>query len=533
MNESPTSFDADRRSAITQQVVEEAAASARSSVHRAGIALCLSGGGFRAALLHLGAVRRLDELGLLARIDTVSSVSGGSIFAGFLASLLLRRFGPAGIPVGHNGPLFLDFTKDVAHPFRTFVSRDARTEPLLRRVWVRNWFRPQASVLALAEHYERHLTPLRLAELPERPHFILCATDMIFSVNWEFDRERMGDWQAGYVPTPSDWPLARAVAASSCFPPLFPPLPVNLRPDSYKRGSYRGRDRLQLLRRMSLTDGGVYDNLGLEPVWKRHAVVLVSDGGGRFGFTWASTPLSRVFAYSNILQIQIGALRVRWLQSSFSAHVLQGAYWGLTSPGSAGRPAGAGYSQELARERIGVIRTDLDAFSEAESSVLENQGYLQADAALTRAVTEGKLDASLLPNPLPALQVPSPLWMDETRVMDALRNGHERISVERWWQRLLGRPEMYAPTWEGSQTLAPVRNLPCPLHRPRSPTSPCGTISARLSGWSSATSRTSRQGRQLVQLWSICPPGRARAASSPCSPALCQRSRAFSSSPHA
>jgi hypothetical protein len=25
----------------------------------------------------------------------------------------------------------------------------------------------------LAEHYERHLTPLRLAELPERPHFIL------------------------------------------------------------------------------------------------------------------------------------------------------------------------------------------------------------------------------------------------------------------------------------------------------------------------------------------------------------------------
>src|SRR3954452_20292285 len=51
-------------------------------------ALCLSGGGFRAALFHLGALRRLDELGVLARVDTVSSVSGGSILAAHLADRL-------------------------------------------------------------------------------------------------------------------------------------------------------------------------------------------------------------------------------------------------------------------------------------------------------------------------------------------------------------------------------------------------------------------------------------------------------------
>jgi NTE family protein len=49
------------------------------------IALCVSGGGFRATLFHLGAARRLYELGLLQRLDTISSVSGGSIFAGVLA----------------------------------------------------------------------------------------------------------------------------------------------------------------------------------------------------------------------------------------------------------------------------------------------------------------------------------------------------------------------------------------------------------------------------------------------------------------
>jgi NTE family protein len=48
---------------------------------RRGIGLCLSGGGFRATLFHLGALRRLNELGLLSHPDflTLSSVSGGSI----------------------------------------------------------------------------------------------------------------------------------------------------------------------------------------------------------------------------------------------------------------------------------------------------------------------------------------------------------------------------------------------------------------------------------------------------------------------
>src|SRR5947208_7713329 len=51
---------------------------------RPGIALCLSGGGYRAMLFHLGSLWRLNELGQLAKIDRISSVSGGSIVAGAL-----------------------------------------------------------------------------------------------------------------------------------------------------------------------------------------------------------------------------------------------------------------------------------------------------------------------------------------------------------------------------------------------------------------------------------------------------------------
>lgn len=49
-----------------------------------GIALCLSGGGYRAMLFHLGALWRLNEWGYLKRLDRISSVSGGSITAGLL-----------------------------------------------------------------------------------------------------------------------------------------------------------------------------------------------------------------------------------------------------------------------------------------------------------------------------------------------------------------------------------------------------------------------------------------------------------------
>ncbi|MHC4915154.1 MAG: hypothetical protein ACYTGB_06645, partial [Planctomycetota bacterium] len=43
-----------------------------------GTALCLSGGGYRAMLFHLGAAWRLYETGDLAKLDRISSVSGGS-----------------------------------------------------------------------------------------------------------------------------------------------------------------------------------------------------------------------------------------------------------------------------------------------------------------------------------------------------------------------------------------------------------------------------------------------------------------------
>src|SRR5271169_6579428 len=58
-----------------------------------GVGLALSGGGFRAMLFHAGALIRLNELGILSRVARISSVSGGSIAAGYLACIW-NQLGP-------------------------------------------------------------------------------------------------------------------------------------------------------------------------------------------------------------------------------------------------------------------------------------------------------------------------------------------------------------------------------------------------------------------------------------------------------
>src|ERR1017187_9842987 len=88
---------------------------------RDGIGLCLSGGGYRAALFHLGALRRLNECGILAKLRTISSVSGGSIISGHLAT---RLSWPLTSPVP-------DWESRIAVPFRRLTSTNIRTPAFL------------------------------------------------------------------------------------------------------------------------------------------------------------------------------------------------------------------------------------------------------------------------------------------------------------------------------------------------------------------------------------------------------------------
>jgi NTE family protein len=376
---------------------------------RHGVGLCLSGGGFRATLFHLGTLRRLNEVGVLARADfrSVASVSGGSITAAWLATALTRVRLPLAAA---------DWDREVRDPLRAFTRRDVRTGPFLKRLLPWNLGKAETTVEALALRFEQQLTPLRLAALPERPEFLILATDMAYGVSWTFSRERMGDYQVGYMAPPPDFPLARAVAASACFPPLLDPLRLQLDPDALKGGSApRDDQRRACLSDFRLTDGGDYDNMGLEPIWKNHAVVLVSDAGGLFTDESDRGLLWRIPRYQAIQERQARGLRKRWLLASFAQGTIGGAYWGVGGAPAQYDAALAGYSKPLARDVIAQIRTDLDAFSDAEAAILENHGYLLADAALRRHVPE------LLPDPCPPAQPPFPEWLPPARDEQAIR----------------------------------------------------------------------------------------------------------------
>jgi NTE family protein len=168
--------------------------------------------------------------------------------------------------------------------------------------------------------------------------------------------------------------------------------------------------------------------MGLEPVWKSHRYVLVSDAGGLFTNQGDRGLLWRIPRYQGIQERQTRALRRRWLISSFErgdGQALDGSYWAV-SGARASYKLPDGYSEDLAKTVIAEIRTDLDAFSDPEAAVLQNHGYLLADAAIQRHV------AGLLPSPVPPVRVPYPEWMDEGRVREALKDSGRRKTLGRW-----------------------------------------------------------------------------------------------------
>ena len=303
--------------------VQQAAASTGPSPPGRGWCLCLSGGGFRATLFHLGVVQRLNELGILAKLSTITSVSGGSILNGLLAS----RW--SDLRLAADGT-FENLLEVVAAPIREFCSKDLRTRLLFgTRLNPFNWptlARDRFSVSAnfLAEAYEPFFNA-RLADLPapgaNTPRFVFCSTNVGSGACWHFHsgpNARMGDFYFGYLNV-GNVRVSDAVAASSAFPPGFSALRLaipqgveisrvdpwgELRATSAKRTSTAARGVKML------TDGGVYDNLGVEPVWRTYETLLVSDAGRPFESTDKSGQgaVSRLRRAADISMEQVAAV---------------------------------------------------------------------------------------------------------------------------------------------------------------------------------------------------------------------------------
>lgn len=341
-----------------------------------GTGLCLSGGGYRAMLFHLGVLWRLNEMGLLSRVNRISSVSGGSITAAQLGLRWSR--------LGWSDGIAADFDAEVVAPIRALASTTIDRQSILRGV-----FQPRTSVSdRVIGAYSKHLYGnATLQDLPDEapgtPRFVINATNVQTGALCRFSKPYMGDWRIGRWTQPRVR-LAEAVAASSAFPPFLSPARIDIPPGVMEPTPGADLHREPFTTRLVLTDGGVYDNLGLETVWKRYATVLVSDGGGQMDAEPAPRRdwVRHGLRINGIIDNQVRALRKRQVVGSLRAGVRQGAYW-RTRSDIADFPAPDKLPCPFERtQRVAAVATRLKAMEDRTQEQIINWGYALADAAV-------------------------------------------------------------------------------------------------------------------------------------------------------
>jgi NTE family protein len=344
-----------------------------------GVALCLSGGGYRAMLFHVGALWRLNELAWLSKLERVSSVSGGSITA---ATLGLHwnelRFDGGGVAA--------DFHAQLVKPIRKLAGKTIDLWAVIGGILT-----PGKSVSSMvAAAYDRHIFHrATLKQLPDAPRFVLNATNLQTGALWRFSKPYMADYTVGVVPQPG-LALAGVVAASSAFPPVLSPMKLKLDAGSFAPEG-RGQNYRQPYNRAAvLSDGGVYDNLGLETAWKRYTTILISDGGGhmqaepRVRGDW----VRQAIRVNSVIDNQVSDLRKRQAIAGFQRNEKTGTYWGTRSDiANFGPPPGSLPCPSTQTALLAATKTRLKAMDATLQERLINWGYAICDAAMRRWVT--------------------------------------------------------------------------------------------------------------------------------------------------
>ena len=337
-------------------------------------------------LFHLGAFVRLFELGLLQKASRISSVSGGSLTSAKVAlewgKLKTRD----------------DFFTQVVEPIRRVAETTIDIPAIIAGVVL-----PGKVADYVAFAYRRLLFGgATLQDLPKRPEFVINATNVETGTLWRMSRTVMADYKVGEIRNP-ELPLASAVAASSAFPPVLSPYVLRVGASDFSKKLTSDE---ALLKDISLADGGVYDNLGLETVWKAFRNVLVSNAGA--ALQPHSSPSSAWISQSkraiDIIYGQVGSLRERQLIASFKAREgergwRRGTYWGVGSDVANyhlpdALPAPVARTTQLAR-----LGTQLRPFGKEFDERLINWGYAICDTAIRRHFPQPDMPPPAFPYP--------------------------------------------------------------------------------------------------------------------------------------
>lgn len=253
------------------------------------IGLALSGGGSRAIAFHLGCLRALKKSGVLDRVEVISTVSGGSVIGalyalyhddfsrfeteveGFLKSGLIWPTLKYAFTSwsGIQALMTVTILRVVAWLLvlsNILVGSLAKIMPgsgfvRLRALRLTSPIPRWASRTTLirevldTQFFNRCRLPL-LKSLPF--NIIFNAADLRTGAAFYFSPKQSGIWRYGEL-ADNDVPLAHAVASSAAHPLFLPALDEHV--------AFNMKNGARETRHIVLTDGGIYDNTGLAPLW--------------------------------------------------------------------------------------------------------------------------------------------------------------------------------------------------------------------------------------------------------------------------
>jgi len=349
--------------------------------------LALSGGGVRAMAFHSGVLRFLAERGLLERVRHISSVSGGSLLVG----LIFQRAGMCWPTSGDYLTTILPAVRD------QLTTRNLQFSALGRLLLPWNWqfLFSRANVVAQAIQASWGIRAT-LSDLPPTPVWSINGTTAETGRRFRFKSNGCGDYQLGYADA-SAFPLAQALAVSAAFPGAIGPLAIKCsRYDWRKRphwnASKEAEQSIQLpYKRLHLYDGGLYDNLGLEPLFDaglqqaktNGGSIVVSDAGAplTLGFHKGWFNPRRLKRWLDLVGEQQRALRVRSfvnaLRNGFPGAYIQIGSSAVEQLQKVSHPAGneqLWLSSAEARAAAGFA-TSLGRQTATEFDLLSRHGY--------------------------------------------------------------------------------------------------------------------------------------------------------------
>ena len=358
------------------------------------IGIALSGGGVRAAVFHLGVLGRLAEDGLLEKITRISTVSGGTLVTGLIYSI-----------AGNKWPTSDFYLNKCLVRTRHYLTRT----DIQRGALLSGGFRPKDLIHRRAKLISRSMQDCwgisgSLNDVPFEPRWVLNATTYESGKNWRFiPQQRMGDYVVNYVEKPSI-PLTDAMAASAAYPSLIGPLVLNTKKFSWFK--FEGGKQIPTqprFKKLHLWDGGVYDNLGVEALFKIQDndkyqddsnFLIVSDASNAIEIKKHSIWFwKRAYRLMTAAIDQVRSLRARVLINHFETHINSGVYLKI---GNTGRKilAAVGIEKksidELTKNSLSLkdaeaaeeFKTTLRKLTKAEYDLLYRHGWEVANFTL-------------------------------------------------------------------------------------------------------------------------------------------------------